>query len=65
MQLAHEGRIVWIRGLNAQNPLTFVTRGDNRPQALVFTHVGAKETVGYVLIPTPTDQPSTATTSSK
>src|SRR5262249_31737950 len=65
MQLAAEGRIVWIRGLNAQNPLTFVTRGDNRPQALVFTHIGSKETVGYVLVPTATDQSSTDTPSSK
>jgi hypothetical protein len=65
MQLATEGRIVWIRGLSAQNALTFVTRADSRPQALVFTRIGAKETTGYLLVPGPTDGTAAATESSR
>jgi predicted RNase H-like nuclease (RuvC/YqgF family) len=65
MQLATEGRIVWIRGLSAQNALTFVTRADSRPQALVFTRIGAKETTGYLLVPGPADGSAVATEPSR
>ena len=52
MQLAGEGRIVWVRGLGAQESLTFSTRSDNRTHQLVFTAIGKNGATGYVLIPT-------------
>ena len=51
MQLADEGRIVWIRGLNAQQALTFVTRSDNRTHELVFTGIQDSGATGYLLLP--------------
>jgi hypothetical protein len=56
MQLAEEGRIVWIRGLAAQQALTFVTRSDNRTHELVFTAVRQNGAAGYVLLPTSKNQ---------
>jgi predicted nucleic acid-binding Zn-ribbon protein len=52
MQLAGEGRIVWVRGLGAQESLTFSTRSDNRTHQLVFTSIGKNGATGYLLIPT-------------
>jgi outer membrane murein-binding lipoprotein Lpp len=52
MQLAGEGRIVWVRGLGAQESLTFSTRSDNRTHQLVFTAIGKNGATGYLLIPT-------------
>jgi hypothetical protein len=51
MQLADEGRIVWIRGLAAQQALTFVTRSDKRSHELVFTGVQDNGATGYLLVP--------------
>jgi hypothetical protein len=56
MQLADEGRIIWIRGLGAQEALTFVTRADNRTHELVFTAVQQNGVAGYVLRPTSNSQ---------
>jgi predicted nuclease with TOPRIM domain len=52
MQLADEGRIVWIRSLPAEQALTFVTRSDNRTHELVFTAINPNGASGYVLLPT-------------
>jgi len=51
MQLADEGRILWIRGLGLQQALTFVTRADDRTHELVFTRVDPTGATGYVLLP--------------
>jgi peptidoglycan hydrolase CwlO-like protein len=51
MQLADEGRIVWIRSLGAQQALTFVTRSDNRTHELVFTAIQDSGVTGYLLLP--------------
>jgi predicted nuclease with TOPRIM domain len=51
MQLADEGRIVWIRDLGAQQPLPFVSRSDDRSYALVFTGVQQNGASGYMLVP--------------
>ena len=51
MQLADEGRIMWIRGLGLQQALTFVTRADDRTHELVFTRVDPTGATGYVLLP--------------
>jgi DNA repair exonuclease SbcCD ATPase subunit len=51
MQLADEGKIVWIRHLAAKQPLPFVTRSDDRGCELVFTGVQKNGATGYVLLP--------------
>src|SRR5438552_4038931 len=40
VQIASDGRIVWLRGEGAQNPISFSSRADSRPYQLVFTRVG-------------------------
>jgi predicted nucleic acid-binding Zn-ribbon protein len=61
MQLADEGRIVWIRGLGAQEALTFATRSDSRTHELVFTAIQPNGVSGYVLLPTANSQSSLIT----
>jgi predicted nucleic acid-binding Zn-ribbon protein len=61
MQLADEGRIVWIRGLAAQEALTFATRSDNRTHELVFTAIQPTGVSGYLLLPTANSQSSMIT----
>jgi predicted nucleic acid-binding Zn-ribbon protein len=51
MQLAGEGKIVWIRNLGAKQPLPFVTRSDDRSYELVFTGIQKNGATGYVLVP--------------
>jgi uncharacterized phage infection (PIP) family protein YhgE len=65
MQLSAEGRIIWIRGLDAQQPFTFVTRADNRPQQLVFTSISSHGAAGYVLVPAATDAAPAGNSSSR
>ena len=62
MQLADEGRIVWIRALPAQEAVTFVTRNDNRTHELVFTTIQPNGVSGYVLLPA-SNSPSSVVTS--
>ena len=54
LQLANEGRIVWIHGQGAQRPITFVTQQEQREHELVFTRIGTDSVAGYVLVPAPT-----------
>lgn len=58
MQIADEGRIVWIHGLPAQQALTFATHSDNRTHELVFTAVNESGAAGYVLLPTSKQSPA-------
>jgi hypothetical protein len=51
VQIASDGRIVWLRGEGAQTPIDFSSRADARPYQLVFTRVQRDSTVGYVLVP--------------
>jgi chromosome segregation ATPase len=53
LQLANEGRIVWIHAHGAQNTLSFVTRQEQRAQELVFTRVSKNGVAGYLLVPAP------------
>ena len=55
MQLANEGRIVWIHGLPAQQALPFMTKSDNRTRELVFTGIKENGVSGYVLLPNSTN----------
>lgn len=51
VQIARDGRIVWLRGEGAQKPIVFATQNDQRPYQLVFTRIGNAATVGYLLVP--------------
>jgi hypothetical protein len=51
MQLADEGRTVWIHELSTQQALLFVTRSDNRTHELVFTGIQDSGATGYLLLP--------------
>jgi hypothetical protein len=52
VQIARDGRFVWLHGQGAQNPIDFSSRADARPYQLVFTQVGRRENAkGYVLVP--------------
>lgn len=53
LQIAADGRIVWLRNAGAQHPIPFSTRGDNRGYELVITRVGDGSTTGYLLAPEP------------
>ena len=52
MQLADEGRILWIRGLGLQETFSFVTRADSRTHELIFTGIQESDATGYLLLPT-------------
>lgn len=51
VQIASDGRIVWLRGEGAQTPIDFSSRADARPYQLVFTRIGPGSTAGYVMVP--------------
>jgi capsule polysaccharide export protein KpsE/RkpR len=52
VQIASDGRFVWLRGESAQHPIDFSSRADARAYQLVFTQVGRTSAAGYVLVPT-------------
>jgi chromosome segregation ATPase len=61
IQIASDGRFVWLRGQGAQNPIDFSSRADARSYQLVFTQVGRQDNAkGYVLVPM-TSEASAAT----
>jgi hypothetical protein len=51
LQIAEDGRTVWIREQGAQKVMAFNTRNDSRSCELVFTHIGKNGVAGYMLIP--------------
>jgi hypothetical protein len=51
VQIASDGRFVWLRGEGAQHPIDFSSRADARAYQLVFTQVGRNSAAGYVLVP--------------
>lgn len=57
MQLADEGRIMWIHSLGAQQALTFVPRSEDRTCELVFTGVQQNGATGYLLLPRSAQSP--------
>jgi hypothetical protein len=65
MQLAAEGRILWIHGLGAQESFPFATRADNRTQALVITQIRRNGASGYLLVPTAVETTSVSDAASK
>jgi hypothetical protein len=51
IQIASDGRFVWLRGQGAQNPIDFSSQADARPEQLVFTRIGRDTATGYILVP--------------
>jgi chromosome segregation ATPase len=51
VQIAHEGRIVWLHEAGAQKPIEFATKADSRAYQLVFTGIQRNDTAGYLLAP--------------
>ena len=51
VQIASDGRFVWLRGEGAQKPIEFSKQADPRPYRLVFTHVGQTGATGYLMVP--------------
>jgi len=52
LQIAEDGRTVWIREQSAQKVIVFATRRDARNRELVFTRIDKSGAAGYLLIPT-------------
>jgi hypothetical protein len=55
VQIASDGRFVWLHGQGAQNPIGFSSRADARPDQLVFTQIGRDKASGYILVPIASD----------
>jgi CII-binding regulator of phage lambda lysogenization HflD len=53
VQIAEDGRFVWLREAGVQHPIPFVTQGDERTFHLVFTGVKDGTATGYLLLPRP------------
>jgi chromosome segregation ATPase len=51
LQIAKDGRIIWLRGEGAQHPVAFSSAEDERLYQLVFTRVNKTGVSGYVLVP--------------
>jgi chromosome segregation ATPase len=51
VQIASDGRFVWLRGAGAQNPIGFSSRADARTYQMVFTQIGREKAAGYILVP--------------
>jgi predicted nucleic acid-binding Zn-ribbon protein len=51
VQIASDGRFLWLRGQGAQNPVSFSSRADARPEQLIFTRIGRDTAAGYILVP--------------
>jgi hypothetical protein len=51
IQIAEEGRTVWIRDQGAQKTISFATAHDLRSCVLVFTRIGKSGAAGYLLVP--------------
>jgi len=66
LQIASDGRILWLRDEGAQHPVAFSSLRDDRSYQLVVTRVGRDSASGYILAPStkPSDTPVAATSSS-
>jgi hypothetical protein len=54
LQIAEDGRTVWIREQSARRVILFATKHDARSRELVFTRIDKSGAAGYLLIPTET-----------
>jgi len=62
LNLASDGRILWVRGQYIQEPLSFYSKRDSRDYELVFTLVKDRGVAGYLLAPKGTVQTASAPT---
>ena len=60
LQIASDGRSLWLSGAGAQHRIAFSSRGDERVGQLVFTRIGDRSVAGYVLVPVVTASTETA-----
>jgi len=51
IQIADEGRMVFLRDQGTQSATSFTTKHDARSRDLVITHIDKSGIAGYVLIP--------------
>jgi len=51
LQIARDGRIVWIRNQEAERALSFVSQAADHPSYLIFTRLDSSGVSGYVMIP--------------
>jgi predicted RNase H-like nuclease (RuvC/YqgF family) len=51
LQIAQDGRIVWLKGEGAQKQIDFSSQSDQRAYQLTFTKIGRGSATGYVLVP--------------
>ena len=51
LQVAEDGKTVWLRNQSAEKVVTFATKRDARNRGLVFTRIEKQGVSGYVLIP--------------
>lgn len=51
LQIAADGRFLWLHDAGAQHPIGFSSQDDDRACQLVFTRIADGSAAGYVLIP--------------
>ena len=51
LQIARDGRFLWLHDAGAQHAIAFSTKGDERTCQLVFTRVANDSAAGYILVP--------------
>jgi hypothetical protein len=60
LQIAADGRFVRLNDSNAQHPIAFSSRSDDRAYQLVFTRITQDSVAGYVLAPAAASNTATA-----
>jgi hypothetical protein len=60
LQIAGDGRIIWLQDAGAQHPVAFSSQGEERAYHVVFTQIGDRTAAGYLLIPSPPLNTATA-----
>ncbi|HYR92207.1 MAG TPA: hypothetical protein VE422_49640 [Terriglobia bacterium] len=51
LQIASDGRFVWLRDAGAQHPIAFSSQSDERAYQLVFTRIADGIAAGYIMVP--------------
>ena len=61
LQIASDGRFLWLHDAGAQHPIAFSSQGDERAYQLVFTRIADGNAAGYILVPVTPVTTQTAT----
>jgi hypothetical protein len=51
LQIAKDGRIVWIRGQGAEKTLSFASQSGSHPSYVIFTRIDSRGVSGYFMLP--------------